>query len=95
MRDKDKVTTTLRLPRKKLQLLKAIASLQNKKVNEILNELIEQYLSQHKDLIEVLEKKKSQKELKKLWLKVRNTPLELDDWQSLEESFYDELSSGY
>ena len=95
MVQKERVATTLRLPKKKLQLLKAIASLQNRKVNDILNELIDQYLSQHKDLIEALEKKNERKNLKELWKKIKKNPLELEDWKSLEGSFYDEMSSGY
>jgi len=95
MVQKERVATTLRLPKKKLQLLKAIASLQNRKVNDILNELIDQYLSQHKDLIEALEKKNKRKNLKELWKKIKKNPLELEDWKSLEGSFYDEMSSGY
>jgi len=95
MSQKERVATTLRLPKKKLQLLKAIASLQNRKVNDILNELIDQYLSQHKDLIEALEKKNERKNLKELWKKIKKNPLELEDWKSLEGSFYDEMSSGY
>jgi len=95
MSQKERVATTLRLPKKKLQLLKAVASLQNRKVNDILNELIDQYLSQHKDLIEALEKKNKRKNLKELWKKIKKNPLELEDWKSLEGSFYDEMSSGY
>jgi len=97
MSKKDKVATTLRLPKKKLQLLKAIASLQNKKVNEILNELIDQYLSQHQEMVKLLEEKNKskQKKLKKLWNEIKTTSLELDNWESLEASLYDETSSGY
>ena len=97
MSKKDKVATTLRLPKKKLQLLKAIASLQNKKVNEILNELIDQYLSQHQEMVKLLEEKNKskQKKLKKLWNEIKNISFELDNWESLEASLYDEISSGY
>jgi len=97
MSKKDKVATTLRLPKKKLQLLKAIASLQNKKVNEILNELIDQYLSQHQEMVKLLEEKNKskQKKLKKLWNEIKNISFELDNWEPLEASLYDEISSGY
>jgi len=87
MSQKERVATTLRLPKKKLQLLKAIANLQNRKVNDILNELIDQYLSQHKDLIEALEKKNKRKNLRELWKKIKKNPLELENWKSLEGSF--------
>jgi len=95
MSQKERVVTTLRLPKKKLQLLKAIASLQNRKVNDILNELIDQYLSQHKDLIEALEKKNERKNLKELWKKIKKTSFEFKNQKYLEDYFYNNYSPAH
>ena len=47
-------TATIRIPEDKKNMLKAVSSLENKKINEIVVELIEEYLQRHKETIELL-----------------------------------------
>jgi len=94
MNKRDRVTTTLRLPRKKLQLLKVVASLQNKKINEILNELIDEYLEKHKSLIYSLSEEKEARTLREKWKAIKERPLKVNDWREVEGEFYDEMSTG-
>ena len=95
MNKRERVTTTLRLPRKKLQLLKVVANLQNKKVNEILNELIDEYLEKHKSLISNLSEGKEKKTLKEKWKTLKKQTIKVRDWREVEGEFYDEMSTGY
>jgi len=95
MNKRERVTTTLRLPRKKLQLLKVVANLQNKKVNEILNELIDEYLEKHKSLISNLSEGKEKKTLKEKWKTLKKQTIKVRDWREVEGEFYDEMSTGH
>jgi hypothetical protein len=54
MGKKDRVATTVRLPRKKLQLLKSIAALENRKLNDIFNQLVDEYIERHLETLEIL-----------------------------------------
>jgi len=47
-------TATIRIPEDKKNILKAISSLENKKLNEIIVELIDEYIERHKETIELL-----------------------------------------
>ena len=47
-------TATIRIPEEKRNILKAICSLENKKMKEILVELIDQYVERHKETLEIL-----------------------------------------
>lgn len=47
-------TATIRIPEDKKNLLKAISSLENKKMNDIIVELIDEYVERHKETIELL-----------------------------------------
>ncbi|HIO42040.1 MAG TPA: hypothetical protein EYN34_04040 [Aquifex sp.] len=95
MNKRERVTTTLRLPRKKLQLLKVVASLQNKKINEILNELIDEYLEKHKSLISYLSDGKEKTTLKEKWKTLKKQTIKVRDWREVEGEFYDEMSTGH
>ena len=47
-------TATIRIPEEKKNLLKAIASLESRKMNDILVDLIDDYVERHKETIELL-----------------------------------------
>lgn len=47
-------TATIRIPEDKKNLLKAISSLENKKMNEIIVDLIDEYVERHKESMELL-----------------------------------------
>ena len=47
-------TATIRIPEDKKNMLKAISSLENKKMNDIIVELIDEYVERHKETIELL-----------------------------------------
>ena len=45
---------TIRIPEDKKNILKAIASLENRKMNDILVDLIDDFVDRHKETIELL-----------------------------------------
>ena len=47
-------TATIRIPEDKKNILKAISSLENKKMNDIIIELIDEYVERHKETLELL-----------------------------------------
>jgi len=47
-------TATIRIPEAKKNLLKAIASLENRKMNDILMDLIDEYVDRRKETLELL-----------------------------------------
>jgi len=47
-------TATIRIPENKKNLLKAISSLENKKMNDIIVDLIDEYIERHKETLELL-----------------------------------------
>ena len=47
-------TATIRIPEDKKNILKAISSLENKKMNEIIVELIDEYIAGHRETLELL-----------------------------------------
>ena len=47
-------TATIRIPEDKKNILKAISSLENKKMNEIIVELIDEYVARHRETLELL-----------------------------------------
>lgn len=47
-------TATIRIPEDKKNLLKAIASLESRKMNDILVDLIDDYVERHKETLELL-----------------------------------------
>jgi len=47
-------TSTIRIPEDKKNILKAISSLENKKMNDIIVELIDEYVERHKETLELL-----------------------------------------
>jgi hypothetical protein len=47
-------TATIRIPEDKKNILKAISSLENKKLNEVIVELIDEYIERHKETHELL-----------------------------------------
>jgi predicted CopG family antitoxin len=47
-------TATIRIPEDKKNLLKAISSLENKKLNDVIVELIDEYIERHKETLELL-----------------------------------------
>jgi len=47
-------TATIRIPEDKKNILKAISSMENKKINEIIVELIDEYVERHKETLELL-----------------------------------------
>lgn len=55
-------TATVRIPEKKRDILKIIASLEKKEIKEILIELIDDYIERHKETLELLSKPE--------WLKI-------------------------
>lgn len=47
-------TATIRIPEEKKNILKAISSMENKKLNEVVVELIDEYIERHKETLELL-----------------------------------------
>jgi predicted DNA-binding protein len=47
-------TTTIRIPEEKKNILKAISSLEKKKMNEIIVEMIDEYVERHKETLELI-----------------------------------------
>ncbi|MBE0461230.1 MAG: hypothetical protein IBX60_06315 [Candidatus Aminicenantes bacterium] len=47
-------TATIRIPDDKKNILKAISSMENKKLNEVVVELIDEYIERHKETLELL-----------------------------------------
>ncbi|MCK7483823.1 MAG: hypothetical protein M0C28_47640 [Candidatus Moduliflexus flocculans] len=47
-------TATIRIPEKKKNLLKAAASLENRKMNDVVIELIDEYIESRKETLELL-----------------------------------------
>ncbi len=47
-------TATIRIPEEKKNILKAISSMQNRKLNEVIVELIDEYIERHKESLELL-----------------------------------------
>jgi len=49
-----RITTTIRIDEEKARLLRAIAGYERRKINDILNELIDEYIQRHKETLELL-----------------------------------------
>lgn len=47
-------TATIRIPEDKKNLLKAISSLENKKLNDIIVELIDEYIERNRETLDLL-----------------------------------------
>ena len=47
-------TSTIRIPEDKKNILKAISSLENKKMKDIIVQLIDEYVERHKETLELL-----------------------------------------
>ncbi len=47
-------TATIRIPEEKRNILKAISSMENRKLNEVIVELIDEYIERHKETLELL-----------------------------------------
>jgi hypothetical protein len=47
-------TATIRIPEDKKNILKAISSMENRKLNEVIVELIDEYIERHKETLELL-----------------------------------------
>ncbi len=47
-------TSTIRIPQEKKSILKAISSLENKKLNEIIVEMIDEYIERHRESLDLL-----------------------------------------
>ena len=47
-------TATIRIPEEKKNILKAIASLENRKMNDILVDLIDDFVDRHKETLELM-----------------------------------------
>jgi len=47
-------TSTIRIPEAKKNLLKAAASLENRKMNDVVNELIDEYIERRRETLELL-----------------------------------------
>jgi len=47
-------TATIRIPEDKKNLLKALSSLENRKMNDIIVDLIDEYVERHKETREIL-----------------------------------------
>ena len=47
-------TATIRIPEEKRNILKAISSMENRKLNEVIVELIDEYIERHKESLELL-----------------------------------------
>ena len=49
-------TATVRIPEKKRDTLKIIASIEKREIKEILSELIDEYIERHRETLELLSK---------------------------------------
>jgi len=49
-------TATVRIPAKKRDILKVIASIEKREMKEILDELIDEYIERHKETMDILSK---------------------------------------
>jgi hypothetical protein len=49
-------TATVRIPEKKRDVLKVIASIEKREMKEILDELIDEYIERHKETLDILSK---------------------------------------
>jgi len=47
-------TATIRIPEDKKNMLKAISSLENKKMNDIIVDLIDDYIERHRETLDLL-----------------------------------------
>lgn len=47
-------TATIRIPEEKKNILKIISSMENRKINEVIVELIDEYIERHKESLELL-----------------------------------------
>jgi len=47
-------TATVRIPEKKRDILKIIASIEKREMKEILGELIDEYIARHKETLDIL-----------------------------------------
>lgn len=47
-------TATIRIPEEKKNLLKAVASLENKKMNDLIVDLIDEYVACRKETLEIM-----------------------------------------
>ncbi len=47
-------TATIRIPEEKKNLLKAVASLENKKMNDVIVDLIDEYIESRKETLELM-----------------------------------------
>jgi len=47
-------TATIRIPEDKKNLLKAVASLENKKMNDLIVDLIDEYVARRRETLEIL-----------------------------------------
>jgi predicted RNA-binding protein Jag len=64
-------TATIRIPEKKKNLLKAIASLENKKMNDIIVDLIDDYAERRRESLELLAIPGFLKEIRKAEREIR------------------------
>ncbi len=53
-RHMEKIATTLRLDEEKARLLRALAGYEGRRINDILNELVDEYIERHKETLELL-----------------------------------------
>jgi len=49
-----RIATTIRIDEEKARLLRAIAGYEGRRINDILNELIDEYIQRHKETLELL-----------------------------------------
>jgi hypothetical protein len=49
-------TATVRIPEKKRDVLKVIASIEKREMKEIIGELIDEYIERHKETLDILSK---------------------------------------
>lgn len=49
-------TATIRIPARKRDILKVIASIEKREMKEILDELIDEYIERHKETMDILSK---------------------------------------
>ncbi len=47
-------TATIRIPEDKKNILKAISTMENRKLNEVVVELIDEYIERHQETLELL-----------------------------------------
>jgi len=47
-------TATIRIPEDKKNILKAISSLENRKLKDVITELIDEYIERHKETLELV-----------------------------------------